>query len=392
VVENRELVDLDAGRNLDRTPRSKRHVEIALPAGSTYRAGDYLAVLPLNPAAAVDRALARFGLAYDEQAVVRIGEGGRTFLPTGTPVAVGELLASYVELSQPATRRQVEQLAAATVCPPDRAALGALAEPDRYRAEVLDRRTTVLDLLERFPASQLAFASYLAMLAPLTPRRYSISSSPRWSPDHATVTVAVVSEPALSGQGVYEGAASTYLAHARPGTKVAVTVRPSNVAFHPPALSTPTVMVCAGSGIAPFRGFVQDRALQARAEGVTPAPALLFFGCTAPEVDELYRDELAEWAVEGVVDVRPAYSQGRSGQQGQHVQDRLWADRADVVDLVRRGATFYVCGDGRRMAPAVHDACVRIYREATGASEEDAEAWMTAMEREHARYVADVFA
>jgi cytochrome P450/NADPH-cytochrome P450 reductase len=292
-----------------------------------------------------------------------------------------------VELSQPATRRQVEQLAGATACPPDRTALETLVEPATYRTEVLDRRVTVLDLLERFPACQLAFASYLAMLAPLTPRRYSISSSPRWSPDHATLTVAVLSEPALSGQGSYEGAASTYLAHARPGTRVAVTVRPSNVAFHPPAPATPIVMVCAGSGIAPFRGFVQDRALQARAEEVVPAPALLFFGCTAPEVDELYRDELAGWAGAGVVDVRPAYS-----ARGQHVQDRLWADRADVVDLVRRGATFYVCGDGRRMAPAVHDTCVRIYREATGASEEDAEAWMTAMEREHARYVADVFA
>jgi cytochrome P450 / NADPH-cytochrome P450 reductase len=381
VVENRELVDLGAGGG------SKRHVEIALPAGQTYRAGDYLAVLPLNPAAAVDRALARFGLSYDAQAVVRLGEGGRTFLPTGVPVAAGELLASWVELSAPATRRQVEQLAAATVCPPDRAAVAALAEPERYRAEVLERRVTVLDLLERFPGCQLAFASYLSMLAPLAPRQYSISSSPRWSPDHATLTVAVLSAPALSGRGTYEGAASTHLAHARPGTTVAVTVRPSNVAFHPPALTTPLVMVCAGSGIAPFRGFVQDRALQARAEDGTPAPALLFFGCSGPEIDELYHDELAAWAAQGVVEVRPAYS-----RQGQHVQDRLWADRADVVDLVRRGATFYVCGDGRRMAPAVHDTCARIYREATGATEEEARAWLTAMEREHTRYVADVFA
>ena len=118
---------------------------------------------------------------------------------------------------------------------------------------------------------------------------------------------------------------------------------------------------------------------------VTPAPALLFFGCTAPDVDELYRDELA--AGGEVVDVRPAYS-----ARGQHVQDRLWADRADVVDLVRRGAVFYVCGDAARMAPAVHDTCVAIYREATGADAQEAEAWMVAMEREHARYVADVFA
>ena len=176
VVANRELVNVAAGG------RSKRHLEIALPPDGSYRTGDYLAVLPLNPAAVVDRTLARFGLPYDAQTVVRVGKGGRTFLPTDTPLTVGELLASYVELSQPATRRQIEQLAAATICPPDHTALKALADPATYRTEVLDCRVSVLDLLERFPACELAFASFLQMLPPLTPRRYSISSSPRWSP------------------------------------------------------------------------------------------------------------------------------------------------------------------------------------------------------------------
>jgi cytochrome P450/NADPH-cytochrome P450 reductase len=120
----------------------------------------------------------------------------------------------------------------------------------------------------------------------------------------------VPSAPAVSGSGTYEGAASTYLAQARPGTRV----------------------------------------------------ALLFFGCGHPDVDYLYRDEWEAWAKEG------------------------------VVDLFRRGATLYVCGDGRRMAPAVHDTCTRICAEATGASAEEAEAWMTRLEREHGRYVADVFA
>ena len=102
----------------------------------------------------------------------------------------------------------------------------ALADDaDRYAAEILEKRITVLDLLSRYPSCQLTFASYLQMLAPLTPRQYSISSSPRWSADHATLTLAVLSAPAYSGDGVYEGAASTYLAHARPGSKVAVTVR-----------------------------------------------------------------------------------------------------------------------------------------------------------------------
>jgi len=74
------------------------------------------------------------------------------------------------------------------------------------------------------------------------------------------------------------------------------------------------------------------------------------------------------------------------------VQDRLWADRDRVVELVELGATFYVCGDGRRMAPAVYDTCARIYSEVAGASAEEAEAWLDRMQHEHARYVSDVFA
>ncbi|GAA0943035.1 bifunctional cytochrome P450/NADPH--P450 reductase [Actinocorallia libanotica] len=387
VVANRELVDTGVPG-----ARSKRHLEIALPEGVTYRAGDYLAVLPLNPAALVDRALARFDLAYDTNAVLRMGEGGHTLLPVGTPVAAGELLAGYVELGQPATRKQIEQLADATVERHDKEALEGLArDTDRYAAEVLDKRVTVLDLLERHPSCRPSFATFLQLLAPLVPRQYSISSSPRWSPDHATLTVAVVRAPALSGAGLYEGAASTYLAQARPGTKVAVTVRPSNIAFHPPeSLTTPMVMVCAGTGLAPFRGFLQDRALRVQEEGVAPAPALLFFGCGAPDVDYLYREELAAWFDAGIVDVRPAFS-AVPVDGVKYVQDRLWADRADVVDLVRQGAIFYVCGDGRRMAPAVHDTCKRIYTEATGADPADAEEWMTRMQRDHGRYLTDVF-
>jgi cytochrome P450 / NADPH-cytochrome P450 reductase len=387
VVANRELVDTTAGG------RSKRHIEVALPENTTYRTGDYLALLPLNPAESVDRALTRFQLSYDTQLSVHSGPGAQTFLPVETPVTAGELLSSFVELSTPVTRKQLGILADVTVCPPDRDELRSLADdPERYTSELLDRRVTLVDLLEQYPACQLTFASFLQMLGPLTPRQYSISSSPRWSPDHVTLTVAVLEAPALSGRGIYHGAASTFLAQVRPGTRIPVTIRPSNVAFQPPvSLSTPMVMVCAGSGLAPFRGFIQDRAIAAAQESITPAPALLFFGCDAPEVDYLYRDELAEWAASGVVDVRPAFSSAPSDGVT-YVQDRLWADRAEVTELVVQGAKFYVCGDGRRMAPAVYDTCLRIYTEATGASSAEAQEWLEDMQRQHGRYVADVFA
>jgi cytochrome P450/NADPH-cytochrome P450 reductase len=118
---------------------------------------------------------------------------------------------------------------------------------------------------------------------------------------------------------------------------------------------------------------------------------LLFFGCDHPDIDLLYRDELAHWEQAGIVSLRPAFS-GRPEDSARYVQDRLWADRADVVDLVQRGAILYVCGDGRRMAPAVYDTCTRIYQEATGATVEDAEAWIAAMRRNRGRDVTDVFA
>lgn len=387
VVANRELADTSAPR-----AKSKRHIEIALPDGVTYRPGDYLAVLPLNPPAVVDRALDRFDVDYDSAVVVRAGDGGTTFLPTDTPVAAGELLSAYVELSTPATRRQLGELADVTACPPDKADLTKLAsDVDSYGEDVLTPRVTVLDLLERYPSCQLSFGAFLQMLGPLSPRRYSISSSPRWSPDHVCLTVSVLHEPARSGNGTYEGVASTYLAHARPGTRIAAAVRPSTVGFHPPeSLHTPIVMVCAGTGVAPFRGFLQDRALRAKQEGRKPAPALLFFGCDSPDVDFLYRKELQAWAADGVVDLRPAFS--RAPVDGlKYVQDRLWADRADVGKLVRDGATFYVCGDGQRMAPAVHDTCVRMYCAATGATDADGEAWLDGVQREHTRYLSDVF-
>ena len=391
LVENRELVNMSVPG-----ARSKRHVLIALPDGMTYRTGDYLAVLPLNPPENVDRALRRFGLAYDAQLRIHAASGLETFYPTEQSVTAGELLASYVELAQPATRTHIQDLAGACPCPPDRQALEGLVGDDAaYQTQVLDRRLSVLDLLEQYPACSLSFAAFLQMLPALKPRQYSISSSPLWSADHCSLTLAIVDAPAASGQGRFQGVASTYLAHSRPGTRVAVTVRPSQAAFHPPeSLEKPIIMVCAGTGIAPFRGFVQDRALRVAAshDGVRAAPALLFFGCDHPEVDFLYRDELLAWQAQGLVDVRPAFTHAPEMGGSKYVQDRLWQDRADVVDLVTRGATLYVCGDGRRMAPAVHDTCVRIYQEATGASVEAAEQWMTSMEREHGRYVADVFA
>ncbi|MFM9928264.1 cytochrome P450 [Variovorax sp. H27-G14] len=386
VIENRELVDTTSPLG-----RSKRHVEIELPGGMTYRAGDYLAVLPRNPPLAVERTLRRFGFAADSRVVVHKAATSITSLPTGHPVSVAELLADYVELGQPATRAQVEQLAAATRCPPERDALRLLATEGTYASGVLDKRVSVLDLLEQHAACELGFAEFLAMLPPMRARPYSISSSPLWNDAHCTLTFAVVDAPALSGHGRYQGSASSMLAACAPGARVSVAVRPSHTPFHPPASpETPVVMVCAGTGIAPFRGFVQERAIQAAA-GRRVGPALLFFGCDHPGVDDLYRDEFDAWQAAGAVSVRRAHS-AAPVDGVEFVQHRLWADRTEVAELFRAGAHVYVCGDGRRMAPAVRETFVEIYRDAADVSLEAAMRWADKIERETGRYVADVFA
>ncbi len=153
ILENRELVDMSSP-----LARSKRRIEIALPEGMSYRTSDYLAVLPRNPRQDVERALRRFGLPADAQIVIHKGPGNATALPSEVPVAAAEILATYVELGQPATRARVGQLAQATRCPPDRKALEALSQPEAYEAEVLSRRASLLDLLARLspndPAEQ----------------------------------------------------------------------------------------------------------------------------------------------------------------------------------------------------------------------------------------------
>lgn len=384
VVENRELVDMSAAG-----ARSKRHIELALPDGMTYRAGDYLAVLARNPDAVVHRVMRRFGLASDTLVVLR-REAGPASLPTGRPISCGELLSSYVELAQPATRAQVAALAGATTCPPEKAELETMAG-EQHEALVLKQRCSVIDLLDRFQSCALAFGQYLDMLPPMRARQYSISSSPLWKPDHVTLTVAVVDAPAFSGAGRFQGVASSYLAHLQPGDRVSLAVRPSNARFHPPAdPKTPVVMICAGSGVAPFRGFLQDRAAQKQG-GRDVGPALLFFGTNHPDVDYLYHEEFAQWQEAGVATLLPAFFQKPDGEVS-FVQHRVWAERARVSELFRQGATVYVCGDGRYMAPAVRDTLVRIYKEASGASDADAERWADEVEHEHGRYVSDVFA
>ncbi|KAJ3826077.1 fatty acid hydroxylase [Lentinula raphanica] len=339
----------------------KRHIEFELPEGTTYRAGDYLAILPQNPPRNVRRVLAYFGLSNDQ--TITVTSLFPTFLPVDRPVLLAEVLSGYVELSQPATTQDMRTLIDAAKSDHVRAQLTKLKE--RYQTDILSHRISVLDLLEKYPDGiKLDITTYLCMLPPMRIRQYSISSSPLWNAEHVTVTVSVLQEESLAGGGQeFLGVASNYLSELVPGDRVQMSVRASAAVFRlPENPEIPLIAYCAGSGFAPLRGFIQERASQ-KISGRKVGKILLFFGCRDPDGDYLYsKDDLAEWSKLGVVDVRPAFSRFPEHSKGcKYVQDRLWADKEDVMEAFQNQAHTFICGSNR-IAKAVRSRSLEILR------------------------------
>lgn len=303
----------------------KRHMVFRLPSGMTYEAGDYLALLPINNIPTIARVLRRFGLPWD--AVMSLKKGAHTTIPTEREMPVSMVLGAYCELSGTATRKNLTTLA-------------------KYGADEakLAKHTSdpILDILEANPEIQLPFPVYLSMLTPMRIRQYSISSSPVHDPLTCSITFSVLEDEK------HLGVATNYLRHLQEGSTVQLTIKKSHAAFHLPRdEATPIIMLAAGTGLAPFHGFVQERAAKIAA-GKKLGQALLFIGCRSPTEDKIYEDELAKWEDEGVVKIFYAYSRKSDQSEGcKYVQDRLWRERELVTELFDEGARAYICGSGR---------------------------------------------
>jgi cytochrome P450 / NADPH-cytochrome P450 reductase len=396
IVANRELQN-KSGANA--SERSTRHIEVQLPPGMTYRVGDHLSVVPRNDPALVDRIARRFGFLPTDQVRLKAAEGRRAQLPVGEVVSVGQLLTDFVELQQVATRKQVQIMSEHTRCPVTKPQLLAYIGDDAradalYRAMILSRRKSVYDLLEEFPACELPFPAYLEMLSLLAPRYYSISSAPAYvlpgEGGRCSITVGVVEAPATSGRGLYRGVCSNYLAGRREGESIFASVRETKAGFRlPDNQRTPIIMIGPGTGLAPFRGFLQARADLIMGRGETLGPAMLFFGCRHPEQDYLYADELKACEEDGIVELFVAFS--RSEGPKTYVQHLLAAQKARVWELIEQGAVIYVCGDGSKMEPDVKAALMQIYRDCTGADADRAAQWIADLGAQN-RYVLDVWA
>jgi cytochrome P450/NADPH-cytochrome P450 reductase len=199
----------------------------------------------------------------------------------------------------------------------------------------------------------------------------------------------VVEAPASSGRGIYRGVCSNFLARRRTGDTIQATVRETKAGFRlPDDASVPIIMIGPGTGLAPFRGFLQERA-DRKAKGAALGPSMLFFGCRHSEQDYLYADELKAFAANGVTELHTAFSRGDGPKT--YVQHLVAAQKDQVWNLIEKGAIVYVCGDGSKMEPDVKAALVSIYRERTGANEDAGLRWIDDLGTGN-RYVLDVWA
>ncbi|MEK3735303.1 bifunctional cytochrome P450/NADPH--P450 reductase [Paenibacillus sp. FSL M8-0334] len=382
VLENRELHD--AG-----SPRSTRHLEIKLPEGMTYKEGDHLGILPQNPPELVERVLKRYGFTGTEHLVLDASGRSAAHLPLQQPVNLYDLLSHSVELQEAATRAQLRELAAYTVCPPHKKELEALLDESVYMEEVRSKRISMLDYLVKYEACEMPFERFLELLPPLKARYYSISSSPRVQPEQASITVRVVRAPAWSGQGEYTGIASNYLANLKPGEEVVMFIRTPESGFDlPDQADVPIVMVGPGTGVAPFRGFLQARRVL-KEQGQQVGEAHLYFGCRNPEHDFLYKNELEAAQQEGLVQLHTAFSRV-DGQDKCYVQHLMRDDAHKLIPLLEQGGHLYVCGDGSKMAPDVEATLKQAYIDISGKSAEQADAWLERLQQE-GRYAKDVW-
>lgn len=367
LTENRRISDV-------KSQKETRHFVINLDgSGLTYKCGDSLGVFPTNDAALVDAVLKAAGL--DGADVVTLPKSEES-------LALRDALLSRFALNGPTlgfVKKMAERATGEEKTRLD--AVIAMEDKEAQKAWLANRE--YLDLFEEFPGVKFTAVELLENLRKLMPRLYSIASAPAMHPKEIHLTVAVVRYE-TNGR-TRNGVASSFLADrvALGATPVPVFVAHSH--FAPPADdTTPVIMVGPGTGVAPFRSFVQDRA----ARGVT-GKSWLFFGDQRRSTDFLYADEWDKYLASGALTkLSTAFS--RDQEQKIYVQDRMRENGAELWQWLKAGAAFYICGDAKRMAKDVDAALHDIVATHGGMSAEQAVEFVKQLKKDN-RYQRDVY-
>ncbi|OQM73790.1 assimilatory sulfite reductase (NADPH) flavoprotein subunit [Manganibacter manganicus] len=348
--------------------KETRHVELSLDgSGLSYEPGDALGIMPRNDPALADKLVETLGLSSDAPLTLKAGD-----------TTLGAALVGALEITA-ATPRFIDHwatLSGAAELEALRGEAGAAA-----RAEFL-RGNHIIDIVRRFPVVGIDAAGFAAGLRPLQPRLYSIASSLASMPDEAHLTVSTVRYD-LNGEP-RAGVASGHLAErGEPDATLPVYIQ-ANPHFRLPEDERPIIMVGAGTGVAPYRAFLQEREARG-AQG----KSWLFFGERNSDSDFLYQTEWQSLLKDGVLS-RMSVAFSRDSAQKTYVQHRLREEARDVYAWLEEGAHLYVCGDGTHLAPDVDATLTTIVGEQRGCGEDQAAEYIAALKRDH-RYQIDVY-
>ena len=346
--------------------REVRHVELSFPGlGNLYKPGDALGIVHRNPESAIEAVLQATKL-----------DGGTTVSHEGKSHSLHEWLRDERELTRIARPFLVH------VANHSKADLSALLDTRNPQGLAkLTATSQVADVLAKYPAEWTAEA-LVSALRPVTGRVYSIASSPAAVGDEAHLTVAVVGSD--TDRKLHVGAASAFVINTAVDASVEVWIE-RNDRFRVPADGArDIIMVGPGTGIAPFRGFLQER----EATGATGRNWLVYGGRS------LYTDFLyqLEWQQalkrKSLHRVDVAFS--RDQAQKIYVQQRLKEAGKELFAWLSNGAHFYVCGDASAMAPDVHNALLEVVREHGNLDADDAQSWVADLTAD-GRYLRDVY-
>ncbi|MDR3404896.1 MAG: assimilatory sulfite reductase (NADPH) flavoprotein subunit [Chthoniobacter sp.] len=347
-----------------------RHYEISLAgSGLSYEAGDALGVMPANCGALVSELLAILGC--DGEEAVKTPDGAETSLRLA--------LAQHYDITRP-TSDLLKAAAERGAAGGELAALLDPARKDDLKKWLWGRE--MIDVIGGL-AQPLTTAELMPLLKKLQPRLYSISSSPKAHPDEVHLTVAAVRYDAY-GRG-RKGVCSTFLAdRCADNTPVPVFVQTSHGFRLPANGDVPVIMCGPGTGIAPFRAFLEER----RATGAQ-GRNWLFFGDQKRSTDFLYQEQLEAWAADGHL-ARLDLAFSRDQAEKIYVQNRMLENAAELWSWLDSGAHFYVCGDASRMAKDVDAALHQVAESAGGLSKEAAAEYIQKLKSEK-RYQRDVY-
>jgi sulfite reductase (NADPH) flavoprotein alpha-component len=377
--ENPFPARLTENRLLNRPGSAKetRHFVVSLQGSDlVYKAGDSLGVFPTNRASEVGEIIDRLHATGDEPV-------SPAMLKLPAPISFREALSHRLALGGP-TAKIIGTLAAKATDAAEKAKLEALLKPEAKEqlTAFLDDREYA-DLLAEFPSARLTPQELVDHMRKLMPRLYSIASSARVHPTEIHLTVAVVRY--TTNHRERHGVCSTFLADRVVVGQTPTPVFVSNSHFGPPENgATDCIMVGPGTGIAPFRAFVQDRIATA-----ATGRNWLFFGDQKHATDFLYQEEWENYLATGkLAKLDLAWSRDQGVKV--YVQDKMRANAAELWAWIKGGAAFFVCGDAKRMAKDVDQALHDIIAEQGGMSIEQAQAYVKEMKKDK-RYQRDVY-